>query len=112
MSVFNSCKNIEVDSNSELKQINRQEKMMSLDFEKIQDNAAHKIYLGRDEVTQSVDYFHKKKHIFIYNKDLSKGYFLKVDPNKMNEVSSRLQTFKFKEPRIVAADSDEEEKIN
>jgi len=42
---------------------------------------------------------------------LSKGYFLRVDPHKINEIARRLQTFKFKEPRIVAEEDEEAEKI-
>ena len=56
---------------------------------------------------RSVEEFHKKKHVFIYNKDLSKGYFLRVDPARMQQITQRLHTFK--EPRVVADDDKEYE---
>lgn len=70
---------------------------------------SHNIQLGDDDIKTSIDDFHHKKHIFIYNKDLSKGYFLRLDPMRINEIARRLHTFKFKEPRIVAEDDKEAE---
>jgi hypothetical protein len=89
-------------SNKELELINLKESTMKKDFDEIKDRASHAIVLGSDDITHSVEDFHSKKHIFIYNKDLSKGYFLKIDPTRVSEIARRLHTFKFKEPRIVS----------
>ena len=84
---------------------------MSENFDRIKERVSHNILLGADDVRGSVSDFHSKKHIFIYSKDLSKGYFLRVDPHKINEIARRLQTFKFKEPRVIAEEDEEAEKI-
>jgi len=88
-----------------------QENRLQGAFDDIREKAERAIQLDKEEVKSSVDKFNRRKHIFIYNKDLSKGYFLRIDPNRIDEVARRLHTFKFKEPRITAAeDSEEEEK--
>ncbi len=83
---------------------------MKKEFESIGYRAAHNIEEFEDDIKQCVNDFHSKKHIFIYNKDLSKGYFLKIDPNHVNSIAKRLHTFKFKEPRVHADEGDEERK--
>lgn len=91
--------------------IKDRESKMSKNFDVIRDRVTHNILLGDDDIKTSVEDFHNKKHIFIYNKDLSKGYFIRVDPMHINEIARRLHTFKFKEPRIVAEEDEEAEKI-
>ena len=94
-----------------MKVINNKEVKLKDGFDYIKERASHNIVLGEDDVKHSVEDFHAKKHIFLYSKDLSKGYFLRIDPSKINEIARRLQTFKFKEPRIVAEDDKEAEEL-
>ena len=56
------------------------ESKINQNFDLIKDRVSHNIQLADDDIKLSVEEFHNKKHIFIYNKDLSKGYFLKIDP--------------------------------
>ncbi len=92
-----------------MKAINTKEYRMKQDFDYIKERASHNIGLCEDDVKHSVNDFHDKKHIFLYSKDLSKGYFIRMDPMKFNEQSNRVPTFKFKEPKIVAEDDKEAE---
>lgn len=85
-----------------MKEIKSKEIHIKKEFEQLSHRASHNIFLETDDIKKSVDLFHSKKHIFIYSKDLTKGYFLKVDPNKINEIAKQLSTLKFKEPRINA----------
>mmetsp|Transcript_25865 Transcript_25865/g.25135 ORF Transcript_25865/g.25135 Transcript_25865/m.25135 type:complete len:138 (+) Transcript_25865:1080-1493(+) len=103
-SVFSTCKEELMISRKELSLINLKETEMKKDFDVMKDKASHIIVLGNDDIKHSVEDFHDQKHIFIYNKDLSKGYFLKIDPHRVSEIARRLHTFKFKEPRIVCED--------
>eukprot|EP00347_Sterkiella_histriomuscorum_P002490 403367949 len=107
--VFGVCKTVLQESSTMHRRINTRENKINSNFDTIKDRVSHNIQLGEDDIKMSVEDFHNKKHIFIYNKDLSKGYFLRLDPNRINEIARRLHTFKFKEPRIVAEEDKEAE---
>jgi hypothetical protein len=55
---------------------------------------------------KSVKDFHNKKNLFIYSKDLTKGYYLKIDPNSKGDVAKMLHRFKSREPKVYNEDED------
>ncbi|CDW71327.1 UNKNOWN [Stylonychia lemnae] len=109
--LFGLCKDVLREGVQLQNKVQSREQKINLNFDLIKDRVSHNIQLAEDDVKVSVEDFHNKKHIFIYNKDLSKGYFLRIDPQRINEIARRLHTFKFKEPRIIAPDDAQAEII-